>query len=118
MFADPQSVTYNAAVVSLPRIGSTADASTYMLNSSGAIYNLLLGHQFKARNRAFARLRLDAYSADPIIPANNSLASMTASITIDYPQFGVTADDARNLGKALVAWATDANLLKLVNGEN
>jgi hypothetical protein len=42
---------------------------------------------------------------------------MTATITVDFPTVGLTAADAVNLAKALRDWASDANLLKLVNGE-
>lgn len=117
MFADPQSVTYAAAAKSLAAIGRSNDQSEYKLNDSGTVYDLILAHQFKTRNRCVARLRRDAFATDPLVPAQNILASMTATLTIDFPTTGLTATDAQNLAKALVAWATDANILKLVNGE-
>jgi hypothetical protein len=42
---------------------------------------------------------------------------MTASFTMDFPTAGLSATDAQSLAKALVAWLTDATLLKLANGE-
>jgi len=42
---------------------------------------------------------------------------MTATLTVDFPNFGLTSSDALALAKALRDWATDANILKLVNGE-
>jgi len=84
MFADPQSITYNAVAKSLPAIGRGDLQSEYKLNDSGVIYDLILSHQFKTRNRAVARLRRDVYAADPVIPTQNILASATATITIDF----------------------------------
>lgn len=117
MFADPQSVTYATVAKSLPAIGRSDSDSEYKLNDSGVVYDLILSHQFKTRNRAVARLRRDSYASDPLVPANNVLASMTGTFTLDFPNVGLTAADAQNLGKALRDWLSDANILKLVNGE-
>lgn len=117
MFADPQAVTYATVAKSLPAIGRTDSQSEYKLNDSGVVYDLILSHQFKARNRVVARLRRDSFASDPLVPTQNILASMTATLTIDFPTTGLTAADAQSLAKALVGWATDANVLKLVNGE-
>jgi len=117
VFADPQSVTYSAAAKSLPAISRSESQSEYKLNDSGVVYDLVLGHQFKARNRAFARLRRDSYASDPLVPTQNILASMTATLTVDFPNVGLTTSDAQALANALVGWLTSANILKLVNGE-
>lgn len=117
MFADPQSVTYAAVAKSLPAIGRSADSSEYKLNDSGVVYDLVISHQFKARNRAVVRLRRDAFATDPIKPTQNILASMTASFTLDFPATGYTAADAQALGNALVAWLTSGNILKIATGE-
>lgn len=117
MFADPQSVTYNTVAKSLPTTGRGADESTYKLNDSGVVYTMKLGHQFKRRNRVVARLQRDAFASDPLVPAQNILASATATFTIDFPNIGMTAADAQLLGLALKDWLSSANILKLVNGE-
>jgi hypothetical protein len=117
MFADPQSVTYATVAKSLPRIGNDSTTSEYKLNDSGVVYDLSLSHQFKARNRVVARLRRDAFASDPLVPAQNILASMSATLTIDFPTAGLTATDAQNLGNALVGWLSSANILSLVNGQ-
>ena len=117
MFADPQSVTYNAVAKSLPAIGRSDSQSEYKLNDAGVVYDLIISHQFKARNRAVVRLKRDAFVADALVPAQNVLASMSATFTIDFPTTGYTAADAQNLGNALVAWLTSGNILKVVNGE-
>lgn len=118
MFADPQTVTYATVAKSLAAVSRGNDSSSYKLNDSGVVYTMLLSHQFKPRRtRAVARLQRDAFASDPLAPANNVLASMTASFTIDFPTVGLTAADAQNLANALTAWATPANILKLANGE-
>lgn len=118
MFADPQSVTYATVAKSLAATGRGTDSSQYKLNDAGTVYQLSLSHQFKPqRTRAVARLQRDAFAADPLVPAQNLLASMTATLTIDFPTTGLTAADAQNLGNCLIAWASSANLLKILNGE-
>jgi len=118
MFADPQSVTYATVAKSLPAISRSDTQSEYKLfDTGGVVYDLILAHSFKTRNRAIIRLRRDAYASDPLVPANNVLASMTATLTVDYPTFGLTVTDAQNLANALVAWSTSANVLKVISGE-
>lgn len=118
MFADPQVVTYATVGKNLPAIARGDTQSEYRLyDTGGVVFDLILAHQFKARNRAIARLRRDVYAADPLVPAQNILASMTATLTVDFPLFGVTAADASNLVNALHDWGTSALLLRLISGE-
>jgi hypothetical protein len=118
VFSDPQSVTYATVAKSLPAIGRGEAQSEYKLvDTGGIIYDLTLAHQFKARTRVSARLRRDSSVTDPLVPANSIPASMTATLTIDFPNAGLTPTDAQVLVKALVTWAFDANFLKLASGE-
>lgn len=117
MFTDPQSVTYAAVAKSLAAISRGESSSVYRLDDAGVVYQLSLSHQFKNRKRVVARLQRDSYSSDPLVPTQNVLASMTATMTMDFPNVGLAATDAQALCKALVAWLSDANILKLANGE-
>lgn len=117
MFSDPQSITYAAVAKSLPAISRGDSQSVYQLNDSGTVYTLSLSHQFKTRNRCVARLQRDAYVADAVVPAQNVRASMTATVTLDYPTAGYTLSDVQAIGKCLVALLTDATILKLAGGE-
>lgn len=118
MFADPQTVTYATVAKTLPATGRSSDTSEYQVRETdGTVYNLTLTHAFKARNRVVARLKRSSIVGDPLVTGQSILVSATATITIDAPQTGLSIADAQNLGKALVAWGTDANLLKLLNGE-
>lgn len=117
MFADPQTVTYNAVAKTLPAISRGDTTSEYRLDETGIVYDFTLSHQFAKRKRVVARLRRDSFSADPLIPAQNILASATATLTIDFPNVGITTAEAQLLAKALVTWLSDANILKLAAGE-
>lgn len=117
MLTDPQSITYNSVAKSLVASSRGVDQSEYRLNDAGTLYELRVGHTFKARNRVFARLARTSAVTDPLVPANNILASMTATLTIDFPLFGLAASDANLLGNALVGWASSAQILKMLNGE-
>jgi hypothetical protein len=117
VLTDPQTVTYATVSKSLPAIGRNETQSEYKLNDSGVIFDLIVSHQFKTRNRVVARLQRTASSTDPLIPTQNILASATATFTIDFPNVGFVPTDIQNLGNALTAWLTSATILKLVNGE-
>jgi len=117
MFADPESVTYATVSKSLPRIGTSADQSTYFLNDGSASYQLVLSHSFKKRNRYVARLSRTSNVTDPLIPANSIVVSMAATFTLDLPLAGLTNTDAQNLGNALVGFLTSSNILALAGGQ-
>jgi len=118
MFADPQSVTYATVAKSLPAIGRNETQSEYRLDDSGGVvFDFTISHQFKARNRAVARLRRDSIVTNPLNTATSVAASMTATFTLDFPPQVLTAADAQALGNALVAWLTSSNILKMANGE-
>lgn len=118
MFADPLSITYATVAKSLPAIARSDTQSEYKLLDAGVVFDVILAHQFKTRNRVIARLRRDVYAPDPVVPAQNVLASATATLTLDFPNVGMLPVDIQNLGNALIAWATPANLLRLIGGES
>lgn len=117
MFSDPQTITYLTVAKSLPATSRGVDTSEYALNDAGTLFTLSLGHQFKVRNRVFARLRRDAYSPDPLVPASNILASATCSLTVDFPKVGMTPIDIQGLAVALTTFASSAALLRMIGGE-
>lgn len=117
MLTDPQSVTYATVAKSLPAISRGDTQSVYKLNDGTATYELLVSHQFKARNRVIARLQRTSTASDPLVPAQNILASATVTFTMDFPNVGVLPTDVQNLAKALVGYLADATILKMVNGE-
>jgi len=118
VFSDPQSITYAGAAKSLPAISRNGTTSVYQLNDNGVNYVLTLSHQFAKRNRVVARLQRASYSSDPLVPANSVLASMSATMTIDFPLTGLVVADAAALGKALTDFlSTSTNMTRLAGGE-
>jgi hypothetical protein len=118
VFADPQSITYNSVAKSLPAISRGDTQSEYRLaETGGVVYDFTLIRQFKNRNRVVARLRKDAVAADPLRAGFNVQASATGTFTIDFPNVGFLTTEVQDLGRALRDWLSDANILKMLNGE-
>lgn len=119
MLSDPQAITYATVSKSLAAIGRGDTQSTYQLQDSGGVkFVLVLSHNYATRNRMVCRLTRSAYSSDPLVPANSILVSASATLTVDWPQIGMTTADADNLAQALLAWAATSGLmLKVANGE-
>jgi hypothetical protein len=116
MFADPQSITVSAVAKSLPCIARNETTSQYW--EAVGQYKLTIGHQFRAeRSRFTVRVDDTKTAADPLASANNRIYSQSAYIVIDKPNVGYTAAEAQALATALAAWATPANLLKVLGGE-
>lgn len=118
MFADPQSITYNSVSKTLPAISRGDSQSDYRFaDSGGNVFAFSLLRQFKNRNRVVARLRRDAVAADPLRAGFNVQASATGTFTIDFPNVGFTTTEVQDLGRALRDWLSDANILRMLNGE-
>lgn len=120
MLADPQSVTINGSAVSLPRVGNTANGGVYQ--ASTGLVRLNLAHTpGRSRTRRAFKLTQDAYSADPLVPAQNLRASMSVWLGVDVPSYGFTTADQGYLIAALLANLqanTSANIGKFLGGES
>lgn len=118
MYADPQSVTINGVATSLPRTGSSLAEGAFA--SSDQTTGLTVTHRKTARNRwqHRAALRKDVIVPSVYNPAQNGPQSYSVSIVIDAPTVGIATVDVAYLARAIVAWATNANLDKLVAGES
>jgi len=115
MFADPQSVTVNAVAQSLPAIARNGNTSEYAKDDGS--YKLTIGHQFGNRYRYTVRLDAFKIAPDPLSAANNQRYSASAYLVMDKPIVGYTNAEIRDIASALSAWATPANLLKVLGGE-
>lgn len=115
-FTDPLSVTVGGTATPLARTGMTLDAGTF--TSADRATTMIVRHSTGKRTRHNVVLRQDKTIADPLVPAQNRPVSFQASLTVDIPTSGVTSADALAIAKALVAWATDANVTKLLGGES
>lgn len=115
-YADPLSVTIGGTATSLARTGMTLDAGAF--TSADRVTTLLVRHSSGKRARHNVVLRQDKTVSDPLVPTQNRPVSLQVSFTVDTPTSGVSSADALALSKAIVAWATDANLTKLIGGES
>lgn len=115
-FADPQSVTVNAVAKSLPRTGSSLNEGSFV--ASDREYSLTIKHSYGSRMRHLAQLKRDAIVSNPLVPDQNYAVTSHAHIVIDAPRNGLSATEIGYIANAIVAWATPANIAKLVSGEN
>lgn len=115
MFADPQSITVNSVAQSLPATERNGQSSVYKKDDDS--YKLTVGHQYGRRNRFTVRIDTQKTAPDPLVAANNQIYTASAYLVIDKPPVGYTNAEAQQLASALSAWATSANLLKVLGGE-
>lgn len=117
MYADPQSVTINGVATSLPRTGSSLTEGTYQ--SGDATVSLSVVHRKTNRGRVQHRvgLRKDVVVPSIYNPAQNAPQSYSVALVIDAPTVGIASVDIAYVARALVAWATNANVDKLVAAE-
>ena len=114
--ADPQSVTISGTATSLARTGMALDQAVYQDATGQVVLSTL--HSTSKRTRHTVKLQKSLIVADPLVPSVNQNVSYSAHIVLDMPKNGVVAADVIALGNALVAWATSANLTKVVGGES
>jgi hypothetical protein len=117
-FADPISINDGTAHT-LARTGFTASGGSF--RSADGLFNVTISHSYGKRNRTVARLDVTKIAADPLLAGVNVQASMSAYLVIDAPATGFSTTEQVAEGAALMSWltaGTNANLIKLVGGEN
>lgn len=117
--SDPQSVNIGAGAVTLPRLSTGPNTSTY--RSADNNLELVYSHTYGKRTRRVARVNIKKLAADPLYPAQNSPFTMAVYQVVDVPLFGFTTTEVvaamTGLMTQLTA-ATNANAIKLAGGEN
>jgi hypothetical protein len=120
-FADPQSVTINSVANSLPRVSSGANTGSFA-KDDGTV-KMTVSHQYGKRTRRTIRIDHRKTVSDPLVPAQNTVASMSTYVVVDLP--GVTGmysiTEAKQIVDALVAYltaSTGARVTQLLGGEN
>lgn len=120
-FADPQSITINAVANSLPRTSSGANSGVFT-KDDGTV-KLTVSHQYGKRTRRIIRVDHKKTVSDPMVPTNNTVASMSTYLVVDLP--GVTGmytvTEAKQIVDALVAYlsaTSGARVTQLLGGEN
>lgn len=118
-FADPSSVTISGSAISLPRTSSGVNAGTF--TSADGLTKLDVTHAYGKRNRRQLRLTVSKTSADPIIPAQNTVSSMSVYMVVDVPKVGYSVTEQKAVVDAFAAYltaSTGAQVTKLLGGEN
>nr|QDH90305.1 MAG: hypothetical protein H1Bulk29715_000002 [Leviviridae sp.] len=118
-FADPQSVTVNSVAQSMPRTGSGIDSGAF--STADGSYKLTVRHSNGRRNRHEIRLTQTKTSADPLLPSQNQVFSMSAYAVVDTPLNGFSVTEAKYVCDALFAYLTassGAKVTQLLGGES
>lgn len=116
---DPMSVTIAGTAISLPRVSTGVNSSTY--NSNDSLTKLSVSHQYGKRSRHVIRLDTRKVAADPLSTVQNLEYSESVYLVIDHPKVGYTVAQTKADVDALVAAlaATSGALVtKIVGGEN
>lgn len=119
MLADPQSITLQGVVTSLPKTSpSPANGSRYTYSADGVDVELLVTRTAGRRNRAEVRLNHKKWSADPAMDGAFLPVSMSAVFYVDFPTTGYVNADVATISGDLVNYLDVAGLLtKVINGE-
>jgi hypothetical protein len=116
MFTDPQSVTINAVAKSLVRIETSGRKSVYR-DSTGE-WTLTISHDEKSRNGRLVKLTQEKVGADPFQTDVNRTYTQSASLVLNHPKVGFTAQETDYLAQGLIDFASDANIDKIIAGES
>lgn len=116
MFADPQSITVASVAKSLPAVSRGTDSSVYKMDTGA--YTLTISKSRTNSRKRFA-VRLDArkIAPDPMASSNNVEYTSTVILSMNMPFVGYDNAEIKDIALALSAWATSANLLKVLGEE-
>lgn len=116
MFTDPQEVTINAVLKSLPRTQQVGQSAIYSFVDE--TFKLSISHTLsKGRVRSMVRLDQRAIVPDPLTSVND-FETLGEYFVIDRPQVGFTIAQIQQHHAGLVAWASSGAIAKLVGGES
>lgn len=119
MFSDPQSVTINAVAQPLPRTESDGSTSVYTKDDESVKLTIAQSSTTKGRTRRAVTLDIVKMAADPFVPANNRRVSTRMTFVLDEPaDAAFTNAELLADAKGLIGWLSDANLTKVIAGEN
>lgn len=114
--ADPQTITVNAVAQTLNRVKSDGYRSEYQ--TADESYKFVVSHlESKGRTRRMIRVDQRVIAADPLT-ALNEYKSLGVYVVIDEPEYGFTDDGIYDVAAGLIAWATEANILKVLGGQH
>jgi hypothetical protein len=114
--ADPQSITINAIANSLPRTGFSANTGSF--TKADGDRKLEISHSSGSRIRHLIRFTDKQTVSNPLVPTQNQAVNMSVHLVIDMPRNGYTVADIAKISAGFAAWATEANLTKVIAGES
>jgi hypothetical protein len=118
-FADPQSITVNAVAQSMPRTGSGPLSGQF--STADGVFTLEVSHQHGKRNRHVIRVTQTKTVTDPLVPAQNVIASMSTYVVVDAPTFGFSNTELKYVVDALSAYlaaSSGAKVTQLLGNES
>jgi len=118
-FTDPLSITISGTTISLPRVSTMQDESTYQ--SGDGLVQVQASHDSGKRLRHLLRVNHSKLAPDPFRPTENVKVSMSNYIVFDVPVAGYTTTEqlAVYIGfKTMYTAATDALITRLLGGES
>lgn len=115
--ADPQTVTVNAVAQTLNRIKSDGLRSEY--STADEVYKFVVSHQEAGKGRTRRMVRIDkrVVAADPLSSVNE-YKTLGSYLVIDEPEYGFTDDDIYDVVAGLLAWLSEANVLKILASQH
>lgn len=115
-FGDPQIITINAVPNTLNKISSDARKTVY--STADESLKLTISHQeSKDRTRRMARIDQRVVAANPLSSVNE-YKSLGFYIVIDEPEYGFEDPDINLTVQGLLAWLTEANVLKILSSQH
>jgi len=118
--SDPQDVSINSIVTSLPRISSGNNSSVYQSNDG--LIKLTYSHQYNAKRiRRLMRLDHAKIAADPFQSTLNARYNMATHVVVDVPIVGYTVAEQKYVVDALTAELTASSgalVTKILGGES
>lgn len=119
MLADPQSITIDGTAISAAR-NLTGTSLGRFISADGKT-TIEVQTDRGARTRTVARLVQNKVTSDPLVSTTNVRVGDTIALTINRPADGYSDADVLAQVKGFLAWltaSTDANLKKIIAGEN
>lgn len=115
-FSDPQTVTIDAVPYTLNRVKSDGYKSEYL--AADESLKLTISHQeTKDRTRRMMRIDQRVVAADPLT-SENEYKSAGIYLVIDEPEYGFTDDELDDAVQGFFAWASSANVLKVLSNQH
>jgi hypothetical protein len=118
-FTDPLTIDIGAGSVTLPRVSTGANTSTY--TSADGTVSVRADSNYARRTRRVLRLDTNKVTSDPFIPSQNQKVSMSTYVVFDLPVAGYTNAQAMDAFEGFSAlYSASSNLLiaKLLGGES